>query len=366
MSPTSRSPGVQGPGAPGEGAGPDWGGRPPRSEDPMSWSIPLSRLGRTEIRVHVFFLLFSLVELVRALISEGDPGISMPLGFFWTAASLIFLWWIVLAHELGHVAMASWLGGRADEVLMWPLGGLATARAPAGWWPSLLVAIAGPLVNVAIFLVLGVVLYLQTGDFACVFPSVFSTGGLTEGIVVTSSSNVLTTLFIIHWVNGLVLVFSSLPSYPLDGARALHALLWRRLGYTRALTWTARVGFLVAILLGVTALLTTEGIYAGYLVALAFFCGFCCQRELNRMRFTESELEVLDHEELGTWAPEDREEGVVGRINAPGGGVHPDGTAEESAAVDRILDKIRSGGMKSLSRAERRLLKRASKRRRRP
>ncbi|MEC7352174.1 MAG: DUF6576 domain-containing protein, partial [Planctomycetota bacterium] len=135
---------------------------------------------------------------------------------------------------------------------------------------------------------------------------------------------------------------------------------------TWALTWTARVGFLVAILLGVTALLTTEGIYAGYLVALAFFCGFCCQRELNRMRFTESELEVLDHEELGTWAPEDREEGVVGRINAPGGGVHPDGTAEERAAVDRILDKIRSGGMKSLSRAERRLLKRASKRRRRP
>ena len=84
------------------------------------------------------------------------------------------------------------------------------------------------------------------------------------------------------------------------------------------------------------------------------------------MRFTESELEVLDHEELGTWAPEHRDDGVVGRISAPEVDVHPDETAEESAAVDRILDKIRSGGMKSLSRAERRLLKRASKRRRRP
>ena len=332
----------------------------------MSWSIPLSRLGRTEIRVHVFFLLFSLVELVRALISEGDPGISMPLGFFWTAASLIFLWWIVLAHELGHVAMASWLGGRADEVLMWPLGGLAYARVPSGWWPSLLVAIAGPLVNLVLFVVLGTLLYIQTGDLDCVFPSVFSTGGLTEGIVVTSSSNLLTTLFIIHWVNGLVLVFSSLPAYPLDGARALHALLWKRLGYTRALTWTTRVGFGVAILLGVTALLSTEGIYAGYLVALAFFCGFCCMRELNRMRFTESELEVLDHSELGEWDPDGEAQGVVGRIAPPDALPGSDKEAEDSAAVDGILDKIRTQGMKSLSRAERRLLKRASKRRRNP
>ena len=345
-------------------AGADWGGRPPRSEDPMSWSIPLARLGRTDFRIHVFFLLFTVVELTRALIAGGDPGISMPLGFFWTAAALLFLWWIVLFHELGHVLVAKLLGGGASEVLMWPLGGLSAARAPSGWCASLLVAVSGPLVNLLIFLALGSILYLNTGGFACVFPTVFSTNGLTEGILITASSGFLTTVFIAHWVNALVLVFSSLPSYPLDGARVLHALLWKRLGYARALTWSCRIGFVVAILLGVTALLSTEGVYAGYLVALAFFCGFCCLREDQKMRFTEGELEVLDHEELGEWKPEEREEGVVGRITSDRANPTQARSAKENKALDLILDKIQKNGMRGLSLRERWLLKRASKRRR--
>ena len=351
--------------SPGEAKeGADWGGRPPRSEDPMSWSIPLARLGRTEFRIHVFFLLFTLVELTRALIAGGDQGISMPLGFFWTAAALLFLWWIVLFHELGHVLVAKLLGGGSSEVLMWPLGGLSAARAPTGWFASLLVALAGPAVNLIIFVVLGTILYLTTGEFTCVFPTVLSTTGLTEGILITASSSLLTTLFIAHWVNALVLVFSSLPTYPLDGARALHALLWKRLGYATALTWTSRAGFVVAILLGVTALLTTEGVYAGYLVALAFFCGYCCIREARRMRFTERELEALDHEELAEWNPRAREEGVIGRIT-PDPSTSGAGRREaENEALDRILDKIQTSGMRGLSLRERWLLRRVSKRRR--
>ena len=330
----------------------------------MSWSIPLARVGRTEFRIHVFFLLFSVVELTRALIAGGDPAITMPLGFFWTAAALLFLWWIVLFHELGHVAVARLVGGGANEVLMWPLGGLAAARAPAGWKASLFVALGGPLVNVLIFLFLGGVLYAETGDFACVFPSVLSTEGLTQGIVVTSPSSLYTTLFIAHWVNALVLVFSSLPSFPLDGARALHAILWARLGYGRAMTVTCRVGFLVAILLGVTALLTTEGIYAGYLVALAFFCAFCCVRELQKMRFTDDELETLDHEELSEWSPEEVDDGVVGHIHAQGSAPPGSRRSRENAALDLILDKIQKHGMGRLTLRERWLLRRVSKRRR--
>ncbi|MEE2681234.1 MAG: site-2 protease family protein [Planctomycetota bacterium] len=345
-------------------AGADWGGRPPRSEDPMSWSLPLARLGRTEFRIHVFFLLFTLVELLRALIAEGDPGISMPLGFFWTAAALLFLWWIVLFHELGHVLVAKLLGGGSCEVLMWPLGGLTAARVPSGWCASLIVAAAGPAVSFLIFLILGTILYLSTGELTCVFPTVFSTTGLTEGILITASSSLLTTVFIAHWVNALVLVFSSLPSYPLDGARALHALLWKRLGYAMALTWSARIGFVVAILLGVTALLTTEGVYAGYLVALAFFCGFCCIREYQRMHFTERELEMLDHDELGEWDSHGAEEGVVGRISPDPAASRPDPHEAENEALDRILDKIQSTGLRGLSLRERWLLRRVSKRRR--
>ncbi|MAJ47333.1 MAG: hypothetical protein CBC35_08800 [Planctomycetes bacterium TMED75] len=356
--------GVLPPGSDGEGPGADWGGRAPRSEDPMSWSLPLARVGRTEFRIHVFFLLFSVVELTRALIAGGDPAISMPLGFFWTAAALLFLWWIVLFHELGHVVIARLIGGGADEVLMWPLGGLAAARAPAGWKASLLVALGGPMVNVLIFVFLGSILYTATDDFTCVFPSVLSTQGLTQGIVLTSHSSLYTTLYIVHWVNALVLVFSCLPSFPLDGARALHAILWGRLGYTRAMAITCRVGFVISILLGVTALLTTEGIYAGYLVALAVFCAFCCVRQFQKMRFTETELETLDRAELAEWNPEEVEDGVVGRIHSEDSGDPAPRRSRENAAVDLILDKIQRHGMSRLTLRERWLLKRASKRRR--
>ena len=288
----------------------------------------------------------------------------MPLGFFWTAASLLFLWWIVLFHELGHVVVARALGGGASEVLMWPLGGLSAARAPAGWLASLLVAVAGPLVNLFLFVALGSILYISTGDLTCVFPTVFSTTGLTEGILVTTSSNLLTTLFIAHWVNALVLVFSALPTYPLDGARVVHAVLWKYLGYAGAMIWSSRIGFLVAILLGITALLTTEGVYAGYLVALAFFCGFCCLREGQRMRFTERELEVLDHAELGVWEPEEADRGVVGRIEPQKSLAREPRRSKENDAIDLILDKIKKNGMRGLSLRERWLLKRVSKRRR--
>ena len=356
--------GVLPPGSDGKGSGADWGGRAPRSEDPMSWSIPLARVGRTEFRIHIFFLLFSVVELTRALIAGGDPSITMPLGFFWTAAALLFLWWIVLFHELGHVAVARLIGGGASEVLMWPLGGLAAARAPAGWKASLLVALGGPLVNVLIFLILGGILYTATEDSSCVFPSVLSTQGLTQGIVVTSHSSLYTTLFIAHWVNALVLVFSSLPSFPLDGARALHAILWGRLGYTRAMAVTCRVGFLISILLGVTALLTTEGIYAGYLVALAVFSAFCCVREFKKMRFTDAELETLDHEELAEWSPQEVDDGVVGHIHSKDPGEPEPRRSRENAAVDLILDKIQQHGMSRLTLRERWLLRKVSKRRR--
>ena len=82
------------------------------------------------------------------------------------------------------------------------------------------------------------------------------------------------------------------------------------------------------------------------------------------MRFTEGELEVLDHEELGEWKPEEREEGVVGRITSDRANPTQARSAKENKALDLILDKIQKNGMRGLSLRERWLLKRASKRRR--
>ena len=84
-----------------DGLGGDWGGVRPRVEDPMSWSLPMARLGGAELRIHALFLLFVLVQLARAVVADRDPDAYAPLDLPWTAVWLIFLWWVVLAHELG-------------------------------------------------------------------------------------------------------------------------------------------------------------------------------------------------------------------------------------------------------------------------
>ena len=62
----------------------------------------------------------------------------------------------VLLHEFGHCFGARIMGGRGEEILMWPLGGLAFADPPRRPWPQLVTTVGGPLVNVVICLVTGV------------------------------------------------------------------------------------------------------------------------------------------------------------------------------------------------------------------
>ena len=115
------------------GLGGDWGGIRPKIEDPMSWSLPMARLGRAELRIHGLFLLFILIQLARAVVAPRDSEAYAPLDLPWTAVWLIFLWWIVLAHELGHTLVNRAMGGAPSEILMWPLGGLARVRTRPGW-----------------------------------------------------------------------------------------------------------------------------------------------------------------------------------------------------------------------------------------
>src|SRR5262249_20241739 len=115
--------------------------------DPLTWSpINLGRWAGTQVRVHFFLIVFVAVTLLGAAVGQDHRG-GPPA--CWLALLLLAL----AAHELGHAAMAWWLGHEPDDVRLWPLGNMVgpspAARAP----DNLLVALAGPAVSAALVIV---------------------------------------------------------------------------------------------------------------------------------------------------------------------------------------------------------------------
>src|SRR5262245_29220660 len=99
--------------------------------DPFSWSFPIGRLFGITIKVHFLFPLVALGLLMRFTFHEkAAPGIWVD------ALTLITLLFVsVLLHEFGHCFGGRAVGGNAEEVLLWPLGGLAAVEVPHRPWP---------------------------------------------------------------------------------------------------------------------------------------------------------------------------------------------------------------------------------------
>ena len=130
---------------------------------------------------------------------------------------------IVTLHEFGHAFACRSVGGRADQIVLWPLGGVAYVDPPQRPGALLWSIAAGPLVNVALVPALGVFQVLVSGRFT---PDV---------------QNLAANL---TYINLALLVFNLLPIYPLDGGQILGALLWFVLGRARSLMVTAVIGLI--------------------------------------------------------------------------------------------------------------------------
>jgi len=330
--------------------GGDWAGTRPRFDDPMSWSLPLVRVARIDVRLHLFFIVFVVVELLQAWLALPRRGGDSTFGAAIVLILLAWLFWSVLLHEFGHCLAARAGGGEAHEILMWPLGGLASCRSAPSWKAHLFTAVGGPAVNAGILLIAVPALGWLTGVWWGV--AIPSPLGLSLPFEVERSWW-LTALYLLIWVNLLLLLFNLLPLFPLDGGRILQALLWPRLGYATAMRLSVRAGYIGAIALAVFALVYDRTL----LLALALFGGLVCYQTVHKLNYTqqvlgfepgpEGELEPApDPEALQREAQRRRKE-------------------EEAAELDRVLNKINEAGLGSLTARERRLLKEATERRRR-
>lgn len=194
----------------------------------MKNSLLIGRLAGIRIFLHWTFLLL-LGFLVFAEVRRGSSSgaVLSSVGF------VLALFACVVLHELGHSLAARRFGIGTRSITLLPIGGLATLeRMPEKPRQELLVALAGPAVNVAIALVL----------YPFVAPlGAFEGIGLSHGTVGTGF---LTALF---WVNVMLVVFNAIPAFPMDGGRVLRALLAMRLGRPQATAIAAGLGKLIAV-----------------------------------------------------------------------------------------------------------------------
>jgi Zn-dependent protease/CBS domain-containing protein len=193
-------------------------------------------------------------ELVnRSLGAELDPVLLTDGSLVWVlgVVAAVGLFTGVVLHELGHSLVAIRYGFPIDSITLWLFGGVAKlTEMPEDWKQELPIAVAGPIVSVA----LGVISYVA---FA-VLPA-------TESAIVESARFVLAYLAL---MNVALALFNMLPGFPMDGGRVLRALLARRRPYARATQIAAEVGKVFAVLLGLFGLFVAGNIF---LAGLAFF-----------------------------------------------------------------------------------------------
>ncbi len=245
----------------GDRRGPDLKGKGgPRKSIFMPWSYRIARIAGIDVRIHATFLLLPLYFGFVEWRAAGP----------WAAAQSVFfillLFLCVLLHEFGHAMAGRRYGIRTPDITLLPIGGVARMESlPDKPSQELVIAIAGPAVNVAIAAILAPVLMLTGGVFS---------GPATEGRVL------LHNLVLVNL--GLV-AFNLIPAFPMDGGRVFRALLAMRWSWTRATLIAGRTGQGVAVLFGLAALWDQNPLLL--LVALFVFSG--AQQEIGYARARE-------------------------------------------------------------------------------
>lgn len=337
----------------------------------LNGSFRVGRLFGINIHVHVLFLVWAGFLLFSAGEAWKDQA-----GF------LTILFGIVLLHEFGHCFGARAVGGEAENIMMWPLGGLAFAQAPMRPWPQFVTIAAGPLVNVVLCaLTAGLILYATGGGL---LPGLnpLDLGVIPIGDGPTALPEWLPYAFTFYHVNLFLLAFNLLPVYPLDGGQLLHTILWPFLGLQRATLVACYLGLGGAVALGTWGLLGNEGM-PGILVFIAIFGGFTCWQRLQMLRYgmIYEDTHIRPYGDTGRYARRTLWNRIFGAGLRRGQRfkVHPspsrppepepepeDERAEQQrleSEVDRILKKVSERGLESLSYIERQTLEYATRRR---
>lgn len=326
----------------------------------FSWSLPLFKvpdsvrwLGGIRVRVHILYLLM-LASEVPKVIRTGD--------WQYAAAITATLFVMVLLHEFGHCVACRFVGGSADDILMWPLGGLAACRPPHRWRAALVTTAGGPGVNVVLVPVLGAAMLLAGAGWENLIFNPFSSSSVAHVYFAWEPWQIW--LSAAYAMNAMLLAFNVLvPMFPMDGGRILQEMLWPKLGYKRSMEIAVTLGLVGAVAMGLYGFANGEM----RLVGIAIFGGMTCSNQKQQLKMMEEEpawaydtsrgYKAFEVESKPRLTREQRQAFDAARRRQQA-------VRKTQDAVDRALDKVREQGMQSLSARERKLLEEATARRR--
>jgi Zn-dependent protease/predicted transcriptional regulator len=222
----------------------------------VKWSWKVTRVAGIDIYVHAtFFILIGWVALNYWQAEASWPAVASGVGF------VLALFSCVILHELGHSLTARRYGIRTRHITLLPIGGVAMLeRMPDDPKEEMIVALAGPAVNVVIALGLWFWITL-IGDFTPVDQ------------ISISGASFLERLFAI---NVMLAVFNMLPALPMDGGRVYRAALAMRMDHEEATQKAAKLGQILALMLGLVGLF-----YSPILIFIALFVWIGAAAELQ-------------------------------------------------------------------------------------
>lgn len=233
----------------------------------MGWSLPIGRIAGTDVRIHVtFFLLLAWLGIAAGL--EGGSMAAID-----TVLFILAVFACVLAHEFGHVLTARHFGIGTRDITLLPIGGVANIeRLPDMPAQELLIAVAGPAVNVVIAGVLFGFLGASL-DLEQLSPALTQHTGFATRLAL---------------VNVMLVVFNLLPAFPMDGGRMLRALLSFWLPRARSTRIAATLGQAVAFGLGFLGLFGNP-----LLIFIALFVFLAAGHEAYAVEVEEATKGVL-------------------------------------------------------------------------
>jgi len=195
----------------------------------MKYSLQLGTIFGIKVQIHWTFLIL-LGWIVFSNMRAGSGAEQT----MWSVLFILTIFACVTLHEFGHALAAKRFCVKTKDITLLPIGGLARLESiPVKPKEELIVAIAGPLVNILIVAVL--------------YPIVHFTSDITSSINQLSAITSENFLFNLMFINLWLAVFNLIPAFPMDGGRVLRALLSFKMERHKATSIAARIGQLIAI-----------------------------------------------------------------------------------------------------------------------
>lgn len=301
----------------------------------LGLSVPFGTWFGVRVRLHFWLLVTTAMTLASVL--NGVP-------FVVVLINIGLLLVALLLHDFGHRLFAGWAGGRLDEFMLWPVGGLIFPSMPPGAGPMFVGHVGGIAVN-AVLAAGSIVLLASHGiPFHIPWNPLAGLGGSIMGANPLFNNLFLDVQIIFAEINCMLVLANLLPYYWFDGGYLLQSILWPFIGGSSALNVTCIIGMILAV--PMFAISLRNGDLLGMVMWVLLFSSSYNARHTMQMTDDAPMAEGVPRRR---WVSSRSSKEMAKR-------------RREEQKIDAILAKVSAQGMHSLTWWEKRTLRKGSQR----